>query len=311
VGVLLVFKNSAAYSNYWDACQLLQQMNGAIYNSFSSCISFSTTSKADAGALADYQLSIATYFSLLTALCYQHLVCPEADPGLSEFTNGLPDFDVLGLQAFTEEHLHTLRTSACSSSLVVHWIQACVIEHIDKKVLDLHPALLTRIFGFLHKGFMAYEDLLKFVSYPFPVAYSAAALWLITTHAMLTPLAVIDVAHHPTTAFLLTFSLVFVYQLLFVQAMSLSNPFQIDEINLNEIMRWQHSKYCMVLDAAAGELRGCSHSNGKPLLEHGLLSRINAEQSCDSECSSQVGHVKHIGSSSARFRTAFLTAGRN
>jgi len=311
LGFLVVFRNSNAYYNYWNACKLLQQVNGSMYNSFSSCISFSRTSKADAGALAEYQLSIAAYHSLLTAMCYQRLV--ETDPCISTVTHIPPDFDILGMQVFTEEHLSTLRDSACTPSLVVHWIQACVIEYIDRQVLDLHPALLTRIFDFLHKGFMAYEDLLKFVSYPFPRSYSAAAIWLMMIHALTTPLAVVGVVHHPTNAFLLTFVLVFVFQTMFMQAMSLSNPFQIDEINLNERMRWQNSKFCRVLDAAAGELRGMSHKDEEQLLDHGPLSRIYEEDSSDSECtqlSSHAGTVQRSRESVSRSRTAFLTAAR-
>merc|ERR1712079_495511 len=88
----------------------------------------------------------------------------------------------------------------------------------------------------------------------------------------------------------------------------MGNPFQVDEMNLNEIMRWQNSKFCRILEASAGDF--CSlRRDAEPLLNHGPLSSIYGEDhSSDSESSSELGRVQHTGLSKRRFRTSFLTA---
>jgi len=282
VGFLVLFKNSQAYYNYWNACKLMQNLNGSLFNSFSSCISFSRKSKADDDALADYRLSISTFYSLMSAACYYRLLCNVADRSQSELTDEAYSFHVIGMQALSEVHLDALSSTHCCPSLILHWIQACVIEHIDLEVLTLHPALVSRIYFNLHKAYMAYEELMKFVSYPFPVSYSAAALWVMAIHAWATPLAVVTVVGNPLTAFILTFCLVFVYHVLYLQSLSLSNPFEADELNLEEIMKLQNSKYCMVLDAATEDVHGL-HVAAERSLDDGPLSSMQNVHSEDSE----------------------------
>jgi len=145
LGFLIIFRTAEGYERYWNGCQLVQQLNGCVYDAVSSAIAFTKKSKADSQQLAEFRCHVAYYFSLMTALCYHDLLATSYEEDSEQSHKLMENFDVLGLQTLTPLHIQALRSAVCRPSLVFHWIQLYFVENIPTGVLDIPPLSLVEL----------------------------------------------------------------------------------------------------------------------------------------------------------------------
>eukprot|EP00928_Gymnodinium_smaydae_P005814 TRINITY_DN11999_c0_g2_i2.p1 TRINITY_DN11999_c0_g2~~TRINITY_DN11999_c0_g2_i2.p1 ORF type:complete len:485 (+),score=41.34 TRINITY_DN11999_c0_g2_i2:100-1554(+) len=200
LGFLIVFRSQQAYSRWWEAGTLLQQLRGQWFIAYSSVIAFCSDDERTKNQVKIFHGEFVRLMSLLFALSLQRVT-----------TMAELEFDVIDLSSLEHEALEHLRQSGNKVEIVFQWIQRLVVKNTRNGVLDVAPPILSRVFQELSLGFVVLQDVEKITEFPFPFPCCQLLSVLIIFQGIITPLVCAASVKSPVWAGVATFTLMFAY----------------------------------------------------------------------------------------------------
>mmetsp|Transcript_58776 Transcript_58776/g.140089 ORF Transcript_58776/g.140089 Transcript_58776/m.140089 type:complete len:611 (-) Transcript_58776:187-2019(-) len=177
LGFLIVFRTQNAYSRYWEGTTLLQKVRGVWFNTASHLFAFFAAKEEKAAEVRRCQFLIVKMMSLLYCTSLQSLA-------MTENTN----FEVIDTEGLDERQLEYMTLSHDPPSVVMHWIQRLVIKSMREGLLDVPPAVLSRVFQELSSGVEALADASKISDTPFPFAFAQMISVMLLIQFFLAPI---------------------------------------------------------------------------------------------------------------------------
>lgn len=192
---LLVFRTQIAYSRYWAGITLLQNIKGGWLNATSNLFSFCSGKEDKQQEVESFQHFLVRLMSMLycTALQEVAVMADEHFFIIGEEDNG----DVEG---FANEHMRHYRDSEDRLEMVMQWVQRLIVQSNDKKVIDIAPPILSRVFQELSNGIVSVNDAAKLAVYPFPFPYVQMLTLMLLIFSLATPLICVLVVDSPIFA---------------------------------------------------------------------------------------------------------------
>lgn len=160
VSFLLVFRSQIAYSRYWQGNVLVERIHGGWLNATSSCFAFCSPDPAKRDEVVSFQASLAQLMILLFSASLRdistsdYIKIPIAESGIDSLS-----------MAYLEE-------STSKQEIIMQWVQRLIVDNARKKVLDIEPPILSRVFQELSNGIVNLHEArtLSYVPFPFPWA---------------------------------------------------------------------------------------------------------------------------------------------
>eukprot|EP00928_Gymnodinium_smaydae_P005817 TRINITY_DN11999_c1_g2_i1.p1 TRINITY_DN11999_c1_g2~~TRINITY_DN11999_c1_g2_i1.p1 ORF type:complete len:477 (+),score=61.45 TRINITY_DN11999_c1_g2_i1:118-1548(+) len=200
LGFLIVFRSQQAYSRWWEAGMLLQQLRGQWFVAYSSAMAFCTDDEELKNQVKTFKGELVRLMSLLFSLSLQRVT-----------TMSESEFDVFDLSGLDHEALLHLRGSRNKVEIVLQWVQRLIVINSKNGVLDAAPPILSRVFQELSRGFVILLDAEKITEFPFPFPYCQLLSVLIIFQGIITPIFCASSVKSPVWAGIATFSLMFAY----------------------------------------------------------------------------------------------------
>eukprot|EP00928_Gymnodinium_smaydae_P005815 TRINITY_DN11999_c0_g3_i1.p1 TRINITY_DN11999_c0_g3~~TRINITY_DN11999_c0_g3_i1.p1 ORF type:complete len:507 (-),score=49.95 TRINITY_DN11999_c0_g3_i1:29-1462(-) len=200
LGFLIVFRSQQAYSRWWEAATLLQQLRGQWFTAYSSAVSFCSDEVAKSKEVKAFQGELVRLMSLLHALSLGRVST------MSEL-----EFHVIDLSSLDPEALIHLRQSNSKVEIAFQWVQRLIINNTRNGVLDVSPPILSRVYQELSRGFVILQDVEKFSEFAFPFPYCQLLSVLIMFQGLVTPIICAASVKSPFWAVIATFTLMFAY----------------------------------------------------------------------------------------------------
>eukprot|EP00928_Gymnodinium_smaydae_P015107 TRINITY_DN15537_c0_g1_i1.p1 TRINITY_DN15537_c0_g1~~TRINITY_DN15537_c0_g1_i1.p1 ORF type:complete len:491 (-),score=29.99 TRINITY_DN15537_c0_g1_i1:225-1697(-) len=200
LGFLIVFRSQQAYSRWWEAGTLLQQLRGQWFIAYSSSLAFCSDDPSKMSQVKVFQGQLVRLMSLLFALSLQRVT-----------TMAELEFQVIDMHCLEQESIEHLRGSSNKVEIVLQWIQRLLVKNTRNGILDVAPPILSRVFQELSSGYVILQDVEKITEFQFPFPYCQLLSVLIILQGLLTPLFCAVSVTSPVWAGIATFTLMFGY----------------------------------------------------------------------------------------------------
>eukprot|EP00931_Biecheleriopsis_adriatica_P031629 TRINITY_DN18521_c0_g1_i1.p1 TRINITY_DN18521_c0_g1~~TRINITY_DN18521_c0_g1_i1.p1 ORF type:complete len:573 (-),score=62.98 TRINITY_DN18521_c0_g1_i1:8-1660(-) len=175
---LLVFRTQLAYSRFWEAASIVQQVRGNWFNAVSSCCAFCSQDPKHAEGVYRFKHSLVRLVSLLYCASLQQVaVCQDEA------------FEIIELEGFDTELLKYLAEAPEKTLVILQWIQQLVVQNHRIGVLDVAAPILTRVFQDLSSGIVGVVDAQKITDVLFPFPYAQMVTVLLVLASIITPIA--------------------------------------------------------------------------------------------------------------------------
>eukprot|EP00927_Polykrikos_kofoidii_P070475 TRINITY_DN6678_c1_g1_i5.p1 TRINITY_DN6678_c1_g1~~TRINITY_DN6678_c1_g1_i5.p1 ORF type:complete len:494 (-),score=73.42 TRINITY_DN6678_c1_g1_i5:143-1543(-) len=174
---LLVFRTQVAHSRLNEGVMLLLKIRGHWCSAYASLLNSCSRSEANAKEVKDFQQLLVRLMSILHSVAMQEI---------AEIEHGARDMGILGDDGIDPTYMDYLKHTTDKVQVVGQWIAMIVHEADKKKIIEVSPPALGRIFQELANGNCATTQAWKFreVPFPFPHAQMLTALLLVTTFIM-------------------------------------------------------------------------------------------------------------------------------
>lgn len=221
LGFLIVFRCQQAYSRFWEAASILQQVRGTWFNSISACFAFCSMAPEDAKEVLKFKHALIRLGSLLYCTSLQQVaVCTD------------DQFEIISLQGFSESSLMHLAKAPEKPLIVMQWIQQLVVKGHNEGVLKVPAPVLSRVFQELSNGIIGITDAQKITDIPFPFPLAQLVATMLLVCAAMTPVALASTMTNPIWCALLTFATVFCFTGINFIAAEIEMPFGDDPNDL-------------------------------------------------------------------------------
>mmetsp|Transcript_96348 Transcript_96348/g.185049 ORF Transcript_96348/g.185049 Transcript_96348/m.185049 type:complete len:459 (-) Transcript_96348:62-1438(-) len=189
-------------------------------------------------------------------------------------TEGL---DLLVLSMPTAEEVHLLEMATDKPHTISLWIIQAVVLAIRKKLLDVPPPIISRVFQELSNGMLGFNQAHKVAMVPFPFPFAQMVSLLLVILYFFLPFYIDVFTQHPVITPAVSFLLPMVYCALNSIAIELEAPFGTDMNDIDIEVRHQEflwslvdvlqaPKYCpeekepwLEEEIIRGVLKGCSY----------------------------------------------------
>lgn len=229
LGFLIVFRNSHAYTRFWESATLMQQMQAEWMNAISSLYAFCSTEEAKQVDVKEFQYLLARLMSMLHCQALQ-LVCELKDDS----------FEIMDLTGFDEESLGYLARVENRRDVLLHWIHRAIVDAQHDGILTIAAPILSRAFQELSRGNVIMNNIRKVKDVPFPFPYEQMIQTMLIVHSLFTPLLSAGFLAEAWSACALTFFIVASYWGLLYIAREIDHPFGDDKNDFN-VADMQHA----------------------------------------------------------------------
>mmetsp|Transcript_15050 Transcript_15050/g.34276 ORF Transcript_15050/g.34276 Transcript_15050/m.34276 type:complete len:355 (+) Transcript_15050:51-1115(+) len=235
---VVIFRIEMAYARFFIACEKAYNISGNMLDLFSLLIAFCATSKAKEGDIRNFQMTLVRLMSLLNAAVYRELKARKS----SLFDAS--DFDVIDLDGLDDDTLTTLKTNDEDVvQLAFQWVQALVVDNMVKKVLDVPPPILTRVYQESGAGMVKFHEGLNVVLVPYPFPFATTTEILLIIQSCTLPVIIIEWTGYRASAAGFCFVIVFLLWFFNMVAAELENPFVGNAHSLDmKLMQQNHNK---------------------------------------------------------------------
>eukprot|EP00930_Biecheleria_cincta_P056315 TRINITY_DN4245_c0_g1_i2.p1 TRINITY_DN4245_c0_g1~~TRINITY_DN4245_c0_g1_i2.p1 ORF type:complete len:515 (+),score=54.53 TRINITY_DN4245_c0_g1_i2:87-1631(+) len=221
LGFLIVFRCQQAYSRFWEAASILQQVRGTWFNSISACFAFCSMAPEDATEVQKFKHALIRLASLLYCTSLQQ-VAACADEA----------FEIISLRGFEERSLLHLSNAPEKPLIVMQWIQQLVVKGHNQGTLKIPPPILSRVFQELSNGIIGITDAQKITDIPFPFPLAQLVATMLLVCAIMTPVALASTMTSSVWCGVLTFATVFCFTGINFIAAEIEMPFGDDPNDL-------------------------------------------------------------------------------
>lgn len=225
VGVLLSFRTSQAYNRFWEGAGLVYELFGDLSVSAGNLVAFCHYSEESREKVESFKQLLVRLVSLLSAMMLTELEGRDT-------LNHTP-YEMLDLSSLEPSLVKSLPTKSHKAEVVFQWIKGVIVENIKTGVLDIPAPILTRVFQELDNCMSKYHSAEKFSKVPFPFPYVATMEVIMGLHALLTPIAVMDLVQGIWLPIPMVSLLVFMFWSLHLIAGELENPYDGDANDLD------------------------------------------------------------------------------
>lgn len=228
LGFLVVFRTSQAYARFWSGCTSLHRVKAEWFDACSALLAFCKFSDASSKDTTNFQVLIVRLFSVLYTLALADIEDMTEGAGTARAF----DYELVGAQEMDHRAIHSIKSCDAKVELVYQWIQQLIVENISKpdqkKVLNIPPPILSRVFQQLGNGMAAFHEAVQIASIPFPFPYSQCCSCLLAIHWLLIPFVVCGWSPSLWIAGTFSFLQVFILWALNSIAIEIENPFGTD-----------------------------------------------------------------------------------
>eukprot|EP00931_Biecheleriopsis_adriatica_P111215 TRINITY_DN8557_c0_g1_i1.p1 TRINITY_DN8557_c0_g1~~TRINITY_DN8557_c0_g1_i1.p1 ORF type:complete len:585 (+),score=96.55 TRINITY_DN8557_c0_g1_i1:184-1755(+) len=224
LGFLVVFRNSQAYSRFWEGATLVRQVRGEWFNAISALIAFSSHHVSEEAAKVKQDDFKQTLVRLASALYCSALrqVCD-----LDEST-----LQVLDLRAFNSKILLQLEEAEDRCQLIILWLQRLIIKAEKEGVLAVPSPILSRSFQELSRGTVNLSNLRKLKEVPFPFPYQQMLIIMLLGHNVMTTMLSVALVRSLFWSTAVTFMVVGSFWAVIYIAVEIDQPFGDDPNDL-------------------------------------------------------------------------------
>jgi len=172
---LVVFRTTQAYSRYWEGATKLKQVRGEWFGAASSLFAFCSRKEEKEEEVAKFQHLLVRLVSMLWATALEQLAGHDLG------------FEVLDISGLSSESVAYVRQQEDKCEVILQWIQAAVVNHIDSHVLDVPPPIITRVFQELSRGRVSLEQVQTIIDVSFPFPYAQMIAFALMANSLIMP----------------------------------------------------------------------------------------------------------------------------
>lgn len=189
LGFLVVFRNSQAYSRFWEGATLIQQVRGEWFNAISSLFSFCNCTPERAEKVLIFQHLLVRLMSMLFCQALQQ-ICDLDDDSL----------EIINVNEFDFESLRFLAGTNDRVEVILQWLQRAIVDANDDGIIRVAPPILSRAFQELSRGIVNLNNVRKIKEVPFPFPYAQMIGVMLLIHFLVTPLIAAHYIANPIAA---------------------------------------------------------------------------------------------------------------
>eukprot|EP00930_Biecheleria_cincta_P000640 TRINITY_DN10144_c0_g1_i1.p1 TRINITY_DN10144_c0_g1~~TRINITY_DN10144_c0_g1_i1.p1 ORF type:complete len:600 (-),score=99.87 TRINITY_DN10144_c0_g1_i1:151-1950(-) len=239
LGFLVVFRSQQAYSRFWEASTIIQQVRGNWFNAASACCAFCSTKPEDAKRVREFKHSLVRLTSLLYCTALQQIAIRHDEA-----------FEIINIEDFDYRSLKYLARAPEKTLVILQWIQQLLVQNHRAGVLDVAPPILTRAFQELSNGIVSIVDAQKITDVLFPFPYAQMVAVMLIGNAILTPFVLATVMDSITWCAVLNFISVMFFCCINYIAAEIEMPFGDDpnDLPLPQMMKSLNSALISLMD---------------------------------------------------------------
>lgn len=235
LGFLIVFRSQTAYSRWWEAGTLLQQLRGEWFNSFSSLLAFCNTDPKKKQEVQRFQHLLIRLICLLYANALKQVSAM-----------GDNSFELIDIQGFDADSLKEMVTAHDSCEVVAQWIQRLIVQANTNDIVKIAPPILSRVYEQLGKGIVRLNNARKIRQFPIPFPVAQLVAFMLVFHGFLTALVTSIMVDSWAIAACMSFMVVEAYWSLNFIALELEQPYGDDpnDLPLHDMMEDLNQSLC-------------------------------------------------------------------
>eukprot|EP00930_Biecheleria_cincta_P046476 TRINITY_DN32054_c0_g1_i1.p1 TRINITY_DN32054_c0_g1~~TRINITY_DN32054_c0_g1_i1.p1 ORF type:complete len:612 (-),score=110.19 TRINITY_DN32054_c0_g1_i1:58-1893(-) len=221
LGFLVVFRSQQAYSRFWEAATIVQQVRGEWFNAISSCVAFCSTKPERHPEVQKFQNALIRLASLLYCSSLQQIAVLQDEA-----------FDIIEVEGFQLESLEYLAAAPEKALVIMQWIQQLIMHNAETGVITAPPPILSRVFQELSRGIVNIVNAQKITDIVFPFPYAQMVSAMLMASALITPIALATIMNNVTWCAVLNFVSVFSFWAINYIAAEIEMPFGDDPNDL-------------------------------------------------------------------------------
>jgi len=250
--ILVGFRTSQAWGRFWEGTSLLHAMRGEWFDSASCLVTFTFGAKdVKPAEVREFRHTLVRLMSLCHGSALDELKLDQSEC-----------YEVLDIRGLDDETLHMLTHAKDQGfnrvEVLLHLIQVLVINALNKKVIDVPPPILSRVYQTLSRGFVNLLNAkkIKDTRFPFPHAQAIAVMILILS--VLTPLVITSLMQEAVLATLGTFVPMLGLCILNYAAEELEMPFGDDanDLPMSHFQQEMNSSLLMLIHGCSDHVPG-------------------------------------------------------
>lgn len=238
VGLLEVFRTTVAYERFWAGANLLRTIRVQWFNCASCLVAFCSCSPSRREEVELFRHQLVRLVSLLFAAAALQAAGDQT---------GFEVVDIYGLDPRPLKFM-TQHSERCE--VIMQWLQKLIVEEARSGVLDLHPAILSRVFQELANGYVNVHTIRGITEVPFPFPYAQLMSVSLLGTTVLWPLVTAYVLRTPYLAGILAFVVVAAFWSINYIAMEIESPFgdDINDLPVKDMVAGMNSSLMNLLD---------------------------------------------------------------
>lgn len=239
LGFLVVFRSQQAYSRFWEASTIIQQVRGNWFNAASACCAFCSTKPEDAQRVREFKHSLVRLTSLLYCTALQQIAIRHDEA-----------FEIINIEDFDYKSLKYLAQAPEKTLVILQWLQQLLVQNHRAGVLDVAPPILTRAFQELSNGIVSIVDAQKITDVLFPFPYAQMVSVMLIANAILTPFVLATVMDSVVWCGVLNFLSIMFFSSINYIAAEIEMPFGDDpnDLPLPQLMRSLNTALISLMD---------------------------------------------------------------
>lgn len=220
LGFMIVFRMQQAYTRFWEAATLTNELRAEWIDAAQSLIAFSTDKEDKKDDVEKFQHYMVRLISLAHRAALERLnmdmneeypvINTKNIPNLGEMMDQVPD----------------------RCELVYQWVMRLTVKAMRTGVIDIPPPILGRSFQELSAGMVKLHNIMKICTIPMPFVYVQMNSMLLLLHSTMTPIISSLIMYNERWAGTLAFISCFCLWAIFYIAQEIEQPFGTHKNNL-------------------------------------------------------------------------------
>ncbi|CAE8714494.1 unnamed protein product [Polarella glacialis] len=239
LGFVMVFRNSTAYSRFWEGTSLTKQMTGQWYVAFSNVFAFCSRDESKKADVVHFQSVLVRLASLLHCSAL-HQICDLEDNIL----------EIINSDEMDPTSMEFLRGCANPQEVVTNWIQRLIVQAHEAGIINISPPLLSRVFQEIGGGLISLNNASKIKDFQFPFPYAQMISCMLFVHWLFTPIMAAHQIGSSAWAGAMSFFVAMSFWSLFYIALEIDQPFGEDanDLPIHKMQQeWNNSLLTLLL----------------------------------------------------------------
>jgi len=242
LGFLIVFRNSQAYSRFWEGATLIQQTRGEWFNAVSSLFAFCSQAEEKKDKVTEFQNLLVRLMSMLYCQALQQ-ICELKDDSL----------EIIDISGLDTDSLRFLTGTSDRCEVVLQWLQRAIVDATEQGIITVAPPILSRAYQELSRGIVNLNNVRKIKDVPFPFPYAQMITVMLMVHFVMTPLIAAHFIQQSWWAGAMSFLVTCAFWSLVYIAGEIDHPFGEDanDFNIAEMQQAMNSSLITLLQPLA------------------------------------------------------------